>query len=489
MEEATREEFTRLMQLDPNHEDAEFREHQERFKELIEAYPHFAREKWDYIENYPIHLAAALSSSPSVVKAVFNAYPEALKEKNYHGFTPLHLACQNNQLDQVIQWLVEIYPEAAKEKDTYLDQMPLHLACHYNQSEEVIQSLLEAYPEAAREKTVFAGCMPLHLACESNESDQVIHWLLEAYPEAVKEKDYRGRMPVHYACCYYKKNKSNQVIQRLLDGYVEAVTEKDDGGKTPLYLVCQNFRFSQSDQAIRRMLREAWIAIKNNAIDEDAVFNTLAECCGFWEPHFRLNHMKWLFEEVPISFETMSTNDTKLCLDHLFSKSFVYYDRFWEKLNLIMTRLSTEVARQEELAGRTFLLHSVLELLCRVGIRQDPFENNDASQTISFFLRLVQQHSPDQIRLRDESGSLPLHIAAQLPFDHTRTIIKFLLHEYPEAAGVADGQGRLPLHIAMECGQPCADLLLDAARASSVGNSVHGDTNVSIPTGSSCMER
>jgi hypothetical protein len=39
--------------------------------------------------------------------------------------------------------------------------------------------------------------------------------------------------------------------------------------------------------------------------------------------------------------------------------------------------------------------------------------------------------------------------------------MEFLLEEYPEAAGIADGQGRLPLHIAMECGQSCADLLLD----------------------------
>jgi ankyrin repeat protein len=410
MEETARKEFGELMEFDvwePDESIAAFQDNQERFKEIIKAYPHFAREKWGYEDEkwYPLYQVAACSSSLSVVNAVFDAYPEAVKEKDKYGETPLHLASYFNQSEHVIQWLIKKFPETAKMKDSY-------------------------------------GWTPLHLACESHQSEQVIRLLLELDPEAVKEKDKYGFMPLH--------------------------------------LACQN---NQSEQVIRMLTQEAWRAIQNSGIDDDneMVFNTLAECCGFWEPSFRLDHMRIMLEEVPISFDTMNANDTKLCLDHMFSKQFVNHGGYLDKLNFIMMRLTTGVTRQEEPSdNNTFpILHSVLKLLCKVGIRQDPY----TSQTIVSILNLVRQRSPDQFRTRDESGSLPLHIAVQLPFmsivtattssdgestgepvtnDQTRAIIKVLLEEYPEAAGIADGQGRLPLHIAMEHGQPCADLLLDA---------------------------
>jgi hypothetical protein len=165
-EEDAREEFKKLMAIDVFSEEdgggrVEFQQKQERFQQIIETYPQFARETWGY-SFYPLHQVAACSSSLSTVNAVMHAYPEAVEFTLAGDWTALHLACRYNQSEKVIQWLLEKHPEAVKlmTKD---GSTPLHLACENNQSEQVIQWLLDKYPDAVTLKSE-GGWTSLHLA-------------------------------------------------------------------------------------------------------------------------------------------------------------------------------------------------------------------------------------------------------------------------------------------------------------------------------------
>jgi ankyrin repeat protein len=93
------------------------------------------------------------------------------------------------------------------------------------------------------------------------------------------------------------------------------------------------------------------------------------------------------------------------------------------------------------------------------------------NRTVLRVLQLIQERVLDQFRMRDDNGSLPLHIAMRnsharrnqvLTHDYPSKLISFLLNEFPESISIPDGQGRLPLHIAVEHGLPCYDILVNA---------------------------
>jgi hypothetical protein len=123
--------------------------------------------------------------------------------------------------------------------------------------------------------------------------------------------------------------------------------------------------------------------------------------------------------------------------------------------------------------GSPFLvLHAFLQMLSGVGpfiaCRDHLRRSDDISCSINV-LRRIKEKVPEQFRLCDVDGSLPLHIAVRNEHSCERNnasysseIIEFLLKEYPESAGLPDGQGRLPLHLAVETGLPCYEIIVNA---------------------------
>ena len=66
----------------------------------------------------PLHLAAESNKSEAVIKALLDAYPDAIKEKAHHRYLPLHLAAASSESEAVIKVLLNAYPGAAKERNT-----------------------------------------------------------------------------------------------------------------------------------------------------------------------------------------------------------------------------------------------------------------------------------------------------------------------------------------------------------------------------------
>lgn len=84
----------------------------------------------------------------TVLNALLDAYPKAVRVDSEGGRLPLHTACAGRATPRVVATLVTAYPAAARHrnKDGFL---PLHLAAHWGVSHpNVAITLLRAYPDA-----------------------------------------------------------------------------------------------------------------------------------------------------------------------------------------------------------------------------------------------------------------------------------------------------------------------------------------------------
>jgi len=72
--------------------------------------------KWKYL---PLHLVCLQSNPPrSIVKALLEAYPEAVLCRDYDGNLPIHYACLEGIEDEdVLKWLIEANPNTLLQKD------------------------------------------------------------------------------------------------------------------------------------------------------------------------------------------------------------------------------------------------------------------------------------------------------------------------------------------------------------------------------------
>ena len=71
--------------------------------------------KWRIL---PLHASILFHAPTNVIKAIIQAYPQGVKEKDDKGMLPLHVAFLVSHLDtEMVSALLDIYPEAVLEKD------------------------------------------------------------------------------------------------------------------------------------------------------------------------------------------------------------------------------------------------------------------------------------------------------------------------------------------------------------------------------------
>merc|ERR1712043_50309 len=96
-----------------------------------------------------------------------------------------------------IQMIFNAWPEAVREKFSY-GEFPLHLALSYlkNIPFEVIQMIINAWPEAVREKCIY-GKFPLHRALEHPENIpfEVIQMIFHTWPMVITMKPFMNMKP------------------------------------------------------------------------------------------------------------------------------------------------------------------------------------------------------------------------------------------------------------------------------------------------------
>mmetsp|Transcript_21548 Transcript_21548/g.43207 ORF Transcript_21548/g.43207 Transcript_21548/m.43207 type:complete len:247 (-) Transcript_21548:62-802(-) len=198
----------------------------------IECHPREAKH-WEFRAGFfdgehessvlPLHVACSLHTPLHVVKAIVEAYPEALR-MNESAFKrlPIHVACQFAERPEVIKYLVEEDRATALEPDV-LGRLPIHYACSNGSDPTVIKTLLAANPASALYAD-YNGWLPIHVAINFGASTKVIEELVKACPASVAVQTMKGSTTVSLAEKVSTKNKAD-ILKVLKDAVASGKCE------------------------------------------------------------------------------------------------------------------------------------------------------------------------------------------------------------------------------------------------------------------------
>ena len=163
----------------------------------------------------PLHIACALHTPLPVVRAIVEAYPEALRMKeSAFKRLPIHVACQFAERPEVIKYLVQEDRSTALEPDI-LGRLPIHYACSNGSDPTVIKTMLEANPASALYKD-YNGWLPIHVAINFGASTEVIEELIQVCPASVEMPTMKGSTTMGLAEKVSTKNKA-EILKVLKD--------------------------------------------------------------------------------------------------------------------------------------------------------------------------------------------------------------------------------------------------------------------------------
>lgn len=305
-------------------------------------------------------------------------------------------------------------------------------------------------------------------------------------------------------------NPPAEAVRACIRAYPEALVQtligRDWSVQLPPWLLAFFNLPVVSIEILRTILQEICLLRSDNSYYRNGDFQNLLcpfmilEKCGFWENTFPLDTMRVILEELHLDLsqlESKHRNVKSYISNRLFDKRFVdEQENGWEKLNLVLMKLTKGVTREDELQGDRFLaLHAGIEVACMIGL----FGERYGVHLLQQVFQLVKEHDdPEQFQMRNREGLLPLHVATTYgdrgsnhdmhlesspdiesiwyhlasnpdPDQVTRfhnecllPILMFLLTEYPESGGIADGNGDLPLHLATEHCLSCCQIIADA---------------------------
>lgn len=194
---------------------------------------------------------------------VLNRYPFQAKKRSVRpglfegvkdsNVLPLHEALVALAPVHVIKALVEAYPMSVREKESSYDRLPLHCACRRNADPATLQYLTELFPGANLEPDAL-GRLPLHYVLSNGSDIRLVKILLRADRSCCRGVDLKGWTPLHVAC---SMGASMEVISELLAEYPEAVILKTRKGSTP-------YKVLPKDLPHYKLLRDALKGAKEN---------------------------------------------------------------------------------------------------------------------------------------------------------------------------------------------------------------------------------
>eukprot|EP00548_Thalassiothrix_antarctica_P006466 CAMPEP_0194147564 /NCGR_PEP_ID=MMETSP0152-20130528/25908_1 /TAXON_ID=1049557 /ORGANISM="Thalassiothrix antarctica, Strain L6-D1" /LENGTH=391 /DNA_ID=CAMNT_0038848473 /DNA_START=140 /DNA_END=1315 /DNA_ORIENTATION=- len=229
--------------------------------------------------NFFLHMALVNKAPLDVVKALYEARPEAITARELeHNGLPLHVACESGLPLEIVEYLHEKHPDAVRET-CHNDMLPLHLVAISNACRlPVLCFLLAAYPKgmslkdvqdmtalnyvehsghphsskivrefergevfwAAKDIHDAANSLPL-LVCQT-KWDAVLQ-RLQQYPEeatiwTISSKDKKRMLPVHYACRF---RAPARVVKELAEVHPYGLSLAcQDNDSTALHLACEH---------------------------------------------------------------------------------------------------------------------------------------------------------------------------------------------------------------------------------------------------------
>ena len=154
-----------------------------------------------------LHYACRCDYGPSnkivalgIIKAIYDAYPEFIREEDNNGKLPLHRLCGYKDLDdttglEMLKLLLKIYPESIQH--TSGGHLPIHIAIGASKSPEFCRMLIEAYPGSERIVGPI-GMLPIHYACMQN-TVETVEYLYNLYPDSIEQTASNSFYPIHLA--------------------------------------------------------------------------------------------------------------------------------------------------------------------------------------------------------------------------------------------------------------------------------------------------
>jgi hypothetical protein len=335
----------------------------------------------------------------------------AILAKDADGITTLHLLIDlisvsgNDDAVQALDHLLTEYPSIC---DATGDGNPLaRLVGARAPNVSVISAaaiIVSCAPDLVQCPSLSTRSNPLHLALSSSESClELVKVLLKGSRGAVAVKNLRGELPLHTALAAGVSTKVLELILQATTSFSEnLILEVDGRTLSPIHL--------------------AWVR------HVDPPF-------GPHSSRLRNAHIlgEMLDETVNQIIDQLSDNVCPQARNELLSSVF---GAFWERASLIMRYGPEGDANQSGKESEWSMLHAAVALNCPKAL-------------VSLSLAMHQE----DVKLVQESGKLPLHIAATSPHfsqDQKKYVFDRLLTIYPEAASVRDQYGMLPLHYAIE---------------------------------------
>jgi ankyrin repeat protein len=418
----------------------------------IEARPHVAHAEDGRGRNL-LHRALVRRSIPGVVRWICERFPHmALHRASSSGWghrLPLHDAVVRHWIGlEDVRALVEAYPQALRERDNNGD-VPLHCALLVweVESHEVIRYLVSRDPASVRIGRSAANShnqKPMWMALEDprglmSRNLDLIRLLHEAWPESLQMIDGMGRTPLHAAV---DALAPPDVLAYVVDrGGPASLRVTDREGRVPLHLLAtargsggpEDDRGGREWVAAAHVLLEAW----PGALHERPHNGELPVHAAALLPATDL--LRLFVAHFPESIREKAGNDGATPLHRAVTSP-------WRgaAATQFLVQTCPGSARETDAEGRTPL---------HVAVRWIPgpdHPNDDSRQPIVDRMRrvdLLLEAGPDAARVRAMDGSLPLHCAAATPNRH---VVRRLVRAYPESVFAVTNDGRTPLHCAVD---------------------------------------
>jgi len=214
--------------------------------ELLLTHDPDAASKKTNNESFPLHLACgSYQGCLEVVKALFDAFPQAINVCDREGQTPFELASNLKTLDlEIINFLEAQLAYAREAKDTTvmttpdeIGWLPLHHALKDAASLGSIK-LFVTGNTAALQVADPKGVYPLHIACEFSSVKIVKYLIGELDGISMDQLDINKDTPLHYAC----RGRKLEVVKYLLDEHTSLVSSAglNEEGKLPIHSLCES---------------------------------------------------------------------------------------------------------------------------------------------------------------------------------------------------------------------------------------------------------
>lgn len=186
-------------------------------------------------KSLPIHSCIRVGYSPIVCRAL-KLFPEKAKEKR-SGWLPLHEACRYQGTKySIVKAILDAYPQAIFEQ-TPKGSTPLHLITSFAADNiDVLRLILNAHPEA-----VYIRAMGSDGSPSSTQSSGCSSWL-----------DGPGWLPLHYVIRFFGDSYDSVQIIAAANPFV-LITRCH--GWLPIHLA---IRYSPNDLNLLRILLDAF---------------------------------------------------------------------------------------------------------------------------------------------------------------------------------------------------------------------------------------